>query len=53
MMHSSKWNSDVDLENKVVAVVGSGASAVQIISEVVPKVKKLICFQRYIFQTAL
>ena len=45
-MHSAEWDSSIDLENKVVGVVGSGASAVQIITELAPKVKELHCYQR-------
>jgi len=45
-MHTAKWNPDVDLENKTVAIVGTGASAVQVIPEIVDKVKELIVYQR-------
>jgi lysine/ornithine N-monooxygenase len=51
MIHSGKWDPSIDLENKVVAIVGSGPSAVQIIPEILPKVKKLISFQRYLVQS--
>jgi len=44
--HSANWDSSVDLTNKFVAVIGSGASAVQIIPELVPRVKELHCYQR-------
>ncbi len=45
-MHSAQWDSSVELKDKVVAIVGSGASAVQIIPEIVDKVEKLIVYQR-------
>lgn len=45
-MHSAEWDYSVELKDKVVAIVGSGASAVQIIPEIVNKVKKLIVYQR-------
>lgn len=45
-MHSAEWNSEVALENKTVAVVGSGASAIQIIPSIVGKVGKLLSYQR-------
>jgi len=45
-MHSAEWDHSIELKDKVVAVVGSGASAVQIIPNIVDKVKKLISFQR-------
>ena len=37
VMHSSRWDHDVDLAGKRVAVIGTGASAIQI----VPKVSEL------------
>lgn len=45
-MHSALWDSSIELKDKVVAVVGSGASAVQIVPEIVDKVDKLIVYQR-------
>lgn len=45
-MHSAEWNSTIRLENKVVGVVGTGASAVQIIPAIASKVKELIVYQR-------
>ncbi|CAL8112523.1 unnamed protein product [Orchesella dallaii] len=44
--HTAEWNSEVDLDGKVVAVVGSGASAVQVIPKIVDNVKELIVYQR-------
>ncbi|KAI8865911.1 FAD/NAD(P)-binding domain-containing protein, partial [Ramicandelaber brevisporus] len=45
-MHSAEWNHAVDLANKTVAVVGTGASAIQIIPSIQPRVRELITFQR-------
>ncbi|ODM86880.1 putative monooxygenase y4iD, partial [Orchesella cincta] len=45
-LHTANWNSEVNLENKVVAVIGTGASALQVIPEIVDKVKELIVYQR-------
>lgn len=45
-MHSARWNHNVALEGKRVAVVGTGASAVQFVPEIQPKVGKLLVFQR-------
>lgn len=45
-IHSAEWDTSVKLEDKTVAVIGSGASAVQIIPNIVKKVKKLIVYQR-------
>jgi cation diffusion facilitator CzcD-associated flavoprotein CzcO len=44
--HSSKWRHDVDLADKTVAVIGTGASAAQIIPQIAPRVRKLLVFQR-------
>jgi len=45
-MHSAHWDSSVDLNNKTVAVIGSGSSAVQIIPAVAKHAKYLHCYQR-------
>jgi len=44
--HSATWRSDVDLTGKTVAVVGTGASAIQFIPHIAPKASKLYVFQR-------
>ena len=44
--HSSAWDHDYPLGGKRVAVVGTGASAVQFIPEIAPIVKHLSVFQR-------
>jgi cation diffusion facilitator CzcD-associated flavoprotein CzcO len=44
--HSAAWNHDVDLTGKRVAVVGSGASAIQMVPAIQPLVKELTLFQR-------
>jgi len=44
--HSAEWDHSIDLKNKVVGIVGSGTSAVQIIPSIVPDVKELHVFQR-------
>ena len=46
MFHSARWNHDYDLTGKRVAVIGTGASAIQFIPQVQPKVKQLFVFQR-------
>ena len=46
IFHSNKWNHSYDLSNKRVAVVGTGASAVQLIPKIQPKVGQLFVFQR-------
>lgn len=44
--HSATWEHDVDLTGKTVAVVGTGASAIQFVPQIAPKVGKLYLFQR-------
>lgn len=46
MFHSARWNHDYDLTGKRVAVIGTGASAIQFIPQVQPLAKELIVFQR-------
>jgi cation diffusion facilitator CzcD-associated flavoprotein CzcO len=46
VFHSARWNHDVDLRGKRVAVIGSGASAVQIVPAIQPLVESLTLFQR-------
>lgn len=46
VFHSARWDHDVDLTGARVAVVGSGASAVQFVPEIVPEVAALHLFQR-------
>ncbi|KYZ86704.1 4-hydroxyacetophenone monooxygenase [Alcanivorax sp. KX64203] len=44
--HSARWDHDVDLTGKTVAVVGTGASAIQFVPEVARKAGRLLLFQR-------
>lgn len=46
MFHSSRWDHDVPLDNARVGVVGTGSTAVQMVSALVPRVAKLSLFQR-------
>ncbi|MEJ1110953.1 MULTISPECIES: flavin-containing monooxygenase [unclassified Kribbella] len=46
MFHSSRWDHSVDLTGLRVAVVGSGASAVQFVPAIQPVVSSLHLFQR-------
>lgn len=45
-LHTARWNHDVDLAGKRVAIIGTGASAVQIIPAIAPDVESLTVFQR-------
>ncbi len=44
--HSARWDHDVDLAGKRVGVVGTGSTAVQIVSAIVDDVAHLDLFQR-------
>jgi cation diffusion facilitator CzcD-associated flavoprotein CzcO len=44
--HSATWNHDYDLTGKRVAVVGTGASAIQFVPRVARDVEQLTIFQR-------
>jgi cation diffusion facilitator CzcD-associated flavoprotein CzcO len=44
--HSAQWDHSVDLAGKKVAVLGTGASAIQIVPTIQPDVEQLHVFQR-------
>ncbi len=44
--HSARWNHNVSIKGKRVAVVGTGASAIQIVPNIVDDVVQLTVFQR-------
>jgi cyclohexanone monooxygenase len=46
IFHSARWNHDYDLTGKRVAVVGTGASAIQIVPEIAERVAHLDVYQR-------
>jgi len=46
VMHTARWNHAYDLAGKRVAVIGTGASAVQVVPSIAPRVGKLTVFQR-------
>jgi 4-hydroxyacetophenone monooxygenase len=45
-MHSAEWDNSVDVTGKRVAVIGTGASAYQIVPAIVDQVSALTVFQR-------
>jgi len=45
-IHSARWDHDYDFTGKKVAVIGTGASAVQIVPELVKTAKSVKVFQR-------
>ncbi|MGW1869663.1 flavin-containing monooxygenase [Streptomyces mauvecolor] len=46
VFHSARWDHDYDLRGKRVAMVGTGASAIQIVPSIQPDVARLTLFQR-------
>ena len=46
VFHSARWDHDYDLSGKRVAVIGTGASAIQFVPRIARQVKELKLFQR-------
>ncbi|MDX6638507.1 MAG: hypothetical protein QOJ01_2018 [Solirubrobacterales bacterium] len=44
--HSAEWDHEVDLAGKRVAVIGTGASAIQFVPQIAPLVEELTIYQR-------
>jgi cation diffusion facilitator CzcD-associated flavoprotein CzcO len=46
LFHSARWNHDVPLEGKRIALVGSGASGIQLLPELARVASQVVVFQR-------
>jgi cation diffusion facilitator CzcD-associated flavoprotein CzcO len=46
VFHSAQWDHDYDLRGKRVAMIGTGASAIQVVPAIAPTVDHLTVFQR-------
>ncbi|KAH8805254.1 hypothetical protein F5884DRAFT_823017 [Xylogone sp. PMI_703] len=46
MMHSARWDESVDFKDKVVGVIGTGSTAIQIVPQLQKVSKKLSLFMR-------
>ena len=46
VFHSAAWDHEVELRGKRVAVIGTGASAIQVVPSIQPQVARLDVFQR-------
>jgi len=46
LMHTARWDHSIDLTGKKVAVIGTGASGVQVVPELAKVVDRLAVFQR-------
>src|SRR5210317_290707 len=44
--HTAKWDKDISLKGKNVGIIGTGASAAQVITSIADEVKHLTVFQR-------
>ncbi|KAI9745057.1 MAG: hypothetical protein M1818_001335 [Claussenomyces sp. TS43310] len=45
-LHSAAWDDSVDLDGKEAALIGNGSSGIQLLPEVLPRVKKMTNFIR-------
>ena len=46
LLHTGRWDDEADLDGKRVAVIGTGASAIQLVPAIVDRVGHLSVFQR-------
>lgn len=46
LLHSARWDHDVAVEGRRVGVIGTGASAIQIVPEIAPVAARTTVFQR-------
>lgn len=46
LFHSARWDHAYDLRDKTVGVIGTGASSIQFVPQIAPKVARLHLFQR-------
>ena len=46
VVHTTRWDDDLDLTGRRAAVIGTGATAVQLVPEVAPTLAELTVFQR-------
>ncbi|MFG3117405.1 flavin-containing monooxygenase [Streptomyces sp. NPDC048197] len=46
VFHSARWDHEYELRGKRVAMIGTGASAIQIVPAIQPEVERLTLFQR-------
>jgi cation diffusion facilitator CzcD-associated flavoprotein CzcO len=46
LFHSAAWNHDFDIRGKRIAVIGTGASSIQIVPEIAPRAARVDVYQR-------
>lgn len=47
ILHTARWDHNVDLKQKKVGVIGNGSSGVQVMTAIAPIVRELVSFQRH------
>ena len=45
-MHTAEWDADIPLQGKRIAIVGTGASAIQVLPEIAPMAEHVTVLQR-------
>ncbi|MGK5627883.1 flavin-containing monooxygenase [Streptomyces sp. URMC 123] len=46
LVHTAEWDSSLELDGRRVGVIGTGASGVQVVPEIAPRVERLYVYQR-------
>ena len=46
VIHTTRWDDSIDLDGRRAAVIGTGATAVQLIPEIAPRLAELTVYQR-------
>lgn len=46
VFHTARWNNDFDATDQEIAVIGNGASAIQVVPKIAVKARKVSIFQR-------
>ncbi|EGX94524.1 NAD(P)-binding domain [Cordyceps militaris CM01] len=47
LVHSAKWSEEINLDGKMVGIIGNGSTGIQVMAAIAPKVGKLVSFQRH------
>lgn len=47
IIHTARWNDDIDLQDKRIALIGNGSTGVQITGALQPVAERLVWFQRH------
>lgn len=47
LVHTARWDEDLDLKGKTVGIIGNGSTGVQVMTAIAPIVGNLVSFQRH------